>query len=126
MADLDIMQGEGKPLKLTYKNKITKQTADLTGAAMSFIVRSEPDGNEVIRKGDSDFNKALAGDGIITFSLSTEDTNIAPGLYYAQARAHSSSINSDLTDVYTIEIKKALFELDCGTSLLDGKVTVTV
>lgn len=124
MADLELMQGEAGPLKLTYTDKVTKEPKDLTGASMCFIVRAQPGGTEVIRKEDDEFNKGLAGDGIITFSLSTEDTNITPGLYYAQARAHLSSTNSDLTDLFTIEIEESLYELESATGLLDGKVTV--
>lgn len=124
MADLNLKQGEGAPLQLTYTDKITKASKNLTGASMCFIVRTKPGGTEVIRKEDHDFNKALAGDGILTFSVTTEDTNIAPGEYYAQARAHLSSTNSDLTDVFTIEIEESLYELVSATGLFDGKVTV--
>ena len=92
---------------------------------MSFIVMDVPGGTEVIRKEDDEFNKGLAGDGVITFALRTDETNITPGIYYAQARAHFSSINSDLTDRFTIEIEEALFDLDSVACLLDGKVTVT-
>lgn len=125
MSDLQLHQGEGKPLQLTYKNTVTKKAVDLTGAAMSFVVRSSKGGEVLIAKLDSDFNKGLAGDGIITFSIAEDETEIPEGLYYAQARARLSSTNKDLTQIYEIEILPSLFSQTNVTGLLDGKVTVT-
>lgn len=125
MADITLQQGEGKPLQLTYTNSVTKKATDLTGASVSFIVRAMPGGTVVIKKSDDDFNKGLASDGIITFTLQTDETNITPGVYYAQARAHLSSANSDLSDKFTIKIEGSLFDLTYVACLLDGKVTIT-
>lgn len=124
MADLQLHQGEGKPLQLTYTNTVTKKAVDLTGASMNLVVRSSKAGEVVIVKLDSDFNKGLAGDGVITFSIAEHETEIPEGLYYAQARARLSSTNKDLTQIYEIEILPSLFSQTSSIALLDGKVTV--
>lgn len=125
MADLTLIQGEGKPLRLTYTDDVTGDAIPLTGAAMSFRMAHRLTNSVVVTKTDSDFNKAQAGNGIMDFSLSTTDTNLTPGLYFAEARAYFSSINNDLSQKFTIEIEAALHTLTGGTGLLDGKVTIT-
>lgn len=108
MADLTIMQGEGKTIPLTYTDA-AGDVVDLTGATLSFAMKKNYTATAVISKADADFtDRTEEADGIVRFTVTETETNITPGAYLAQAKAYWTATNSDLSLLMVVEVQPAL------------------
>lgn len=107
MADITIIQGEGKTIPLTFVDE-DGDPVDLTSATMSFKLAANLTDTPLISKTHSDFDMTDAADGIAYFDVSTTETNIDTGAYIGQGKAHWSDTNSDKTRLFIIVVDPAI------------------
>ena len=108
MADLTIMQGEGKTIPLTYTDE-DGNAVDLTSATLSWVMKKSYSAAAVISKANADFtDRTEEADGIVKFTVTETQTNITPGAYLAQAKAYWTATNSDLSLLMVVEVQPAL------------------
>lgn len=107
MADINIIQGEGKTIPLTFTDE-NGDAIDLSAATMSFKMALNLTDTAIISKTHSDFDMTDAADGIAYFDLSETETAIAVGAYLGQGKAYWSAINSDKTPPFIIVIDPAI------------------
>lgn len=107
MADITIIQGEGKTIPLTFVDE-DGDVVDLTSATMSFKLAKNLTEVALISKTHSDFDMTDAALGIAYFDVSTTETNIAVGAYLGQGNAHWTATNSDKTRLFIIVVDPAI------------------
>jgi hypothetical protein len=93
--EIKLKRGEGKTLTFTIKNRRTGAVIPVTTAIQTFTVSSAYNGTPLIQKGDSDFTKTYAANGVISVTLNTTDTDIPPNEYLAELKTHFSTAMSD-------------------------------
>jgi hypothetical protein len=108
MADVTFKQREGDTLKfvLTRNNAVVV----LTGKTFSFVVKSDLDATTyLIEKQDADFDKTDAALGIVYVPITTSDTDLDPGTYYAELKSIiTASTDEDLSITWTFKIERAV------------------
>ena len=107
MADLTLQKGEGKTITLTFTDA-DGDAVDVSEATMSFALKQSFSATALITKADVDFDKSDGANGVVTFALSTTETAQTPGLYLAQAKAAWSTTNTDISQLFTIEIENVV------------------
>ena len=84
-SKVSFKQGEAKHLTLTVT--MNGNAVDLSGADCFLgVKKSKVDSDFVLSKADENFNKAQAGDGIISVFLSSSDLNREAGLYVGELK----------------------------------------
>jgi hypothetical protein len=107
MSTITIKQGEAKTIKFTVTSGGT--AVDLTDATLTFAARHrKTDDAYIIEKEDTDFNKTLEADGIVTAPLSATDTDQEAGKYYAELRTAFAGGGTDKSDDIIMRIEKAV------------------
>ena len=81
---LAIKQGEAKSLTITVTGDYGA-AVDISGTTLALGVKlNKNQATCVIEKADTDFDKTLAAQGVISVFLTTTDTNITPGNYVGE------------------------------------------
>jgi hypothetical protein len=78
-------QGEAKHLTLSVQTD--GRAVDLAGADLFLgVKKTKGDGDFVLAKGDGEFDKSQAGDGIVSLFFSSAELNREAGLYVAELK----------------------------------------
>ena len=107
MADLTLQKGEGKVITLTFTDD-DGDAVDVSEATMTFVLKQSFTSTALVTVEDASFDKTDAGDGVVTFPLSTTNTTQTAGLYLAQVKAAWSATNTDISQLFTIEIENVV------------------
>lgn len=85
MAKFTVRQGEALPLPFRIKDPRIGKVRNLTGATFALYIES-PDGERVIVKTDSDFDKSGVAVGYVVTFIEAQETIQEPGVYEAELR----------------------------------------
>lgn len=84
-SKVSFKRGEAK--RLTLKVQANGAPVDLSGAELLLgVKKTKADSEFVLSKADGDFNKAQAGDGIVSVFLSSSDLDREAGLYVGELK----------------------------------------
>ncbi|MBM4285827.1 MAG: hypothetical protein FJ128_11360 [Deltaproteobacteria bacterium] len=100
-------QKEAKTLTLTVKEN--GNPVSLVGAVLFLgVKRTKGDAEYVFSKGDADFNKGQAAQGIVSVLLSTGDLTQEPGPYVGELKVSYPDGTIDKSADLTLVIKQAV------------------
>lgn len=103
MADLTLFEGEAKTVTATYANELNVSSATLTFAMKEHAY----DAVALVTVNHASFGMANAATGVVTFPLSSVDTDRV-GTFIGQIKTQFSAANIDKSVYFEIEIGEAV------------------
>ncbi|MBI9086816.1 MAG: BppU family phage baseplate upper protein [Desulfobacterales bacterium] len=111
VSQIKIKQGEARTLAFT----ITRNSASLSleGTTLEFVVKeNKNDTDYIIQKVNADFGIIQADEGIVTLSLTAEDTQITPDVYVAELRIALVDDSIVKTEDIDFIIERSVFNVE--------------
>ena len=108
MADIELKRKESKTVTIT----ITDQNGDPVAVdsailTLCFVEEGKLADSTVISKADDDFNKTQAANGIVSFNLSSADTDRV-GNFDGELKIYFASDDIDKSRIITLSIGQAI------------------
>jgi hypothetical protein len=86
MVKLILKQGEAKTIRMTVKDG-SGVPVDLSGATLLLgVKKGKSEAAYALSKGDADFDKSRASEGIVSVHLTAEDTDLEEATYIGELR----------------------------------------
>lgn len=100
-------RGEQFPIEIDCR--LNGAIFDLTGATLTLAFkRTKADIAKVIEKLDASFNKAQAGQGIVSVVLTSTDLDLTPGIYVGEMKAEFPDSTLDKSEDIELTIEAAV------------------
>lgn len=107
MKTYNVKRGEQIPIEIDCR--LNGAVFDLTSATLSlYFKRSKAETAKVIEKLDASFNKAQAGQGIVSVTLTSNDLDQTPGVYVGEMKAEFPDSTLDKSEDIQLEIEPAV------------------
>lgn len=108
MEKMVIKQGEAKTVTFTVKNALGTGV-DLSGAVLLLGVKKDKSEAEyTFSKDDQEFDKSQAANGIVSVSLTADDTDQPEAIYIGELKCAWSGPVIKKSDDFFLQIKRAV------------------
>ena len=108
MANTEVSRKRGDAFDITFTYTTGGVAIDVSADTFTFAVKKKiSDATEVISKADGVFDKTNAATGIVVVNITTTDSDITPGKYYAEVKKATNATSTVRSDRIDFVIREA-------------------